>query len=64
MDTKKRALNFLRSNLKEDGLNDGALSFAVRDLLTDLMHICEDEGLSFPELMDSANEVFYEEFED
>ncbi len=61
--TTERLLNFLHSNMKNDGLDDGALQSAVRDVLTDIMHICVDNGFDIKDVLSSSQEVFEEEVE-
>ncbi len=36
-------------------------SSAVRDILTDLMHFCQDNKINFNDTVESAEEVFIEE---
>ena len=40
------------------------MSGAIRDGLTDIMHLCEEEGLDFGEQVEGAKEVYQEEIED
>ena len=57
---KERLMNFLLKNAKQDGTD---LPSAIRDTLTDMMSICEDEGINFNEKVASAEEVLQvEEF--
>lgn len=59
----ERLLAFLQSSMKEDGVDEGALRSGVRDVLTDVMHICVSEGFDLDGIMASAQEVFEEEAE-
>lgn len=44
--------------MNKDGVNN---SSAVRDLLTDVMHFCENQNIDFFEQVQSAIDVFKEE---
>jgi hypothetical protein len=44
--------------MNKDGINN---SSAVRDLLTDVMHFCENQNIDFFERVQSAIDVFKEE---
>ena len=37
---------------------------AIRDILTDMMHICKEQGIDFDERLESAREVYNEELEE
>lgn len=34
---------------------------AIRDILTDMMHICREQGIDFDERLEGAREVYAEE---
>jgi len=34
---------------------------AVRDILTDILHYCDEEAINFPEVLEEATEVYNEE---
>ncbi len=75
-DSTKRLYDFLRKCMVEDGLTDqtvfdesepidrGLLHSSMRDAITDIMHICDKEGMSLQSVMDSAKDVFEEESSD
>jgi len=44
---------------KDEGSPDNRA--AVRDILTDILHYCDEEAIDFPEILDSATEVYNEE---
>lgn len=58
--TQDRTLKILERNGKEDGAE---IRGAIRDMITDLMHICVTEGLDIDDIIESAREVFEEEAE-
>ncbi len=58
--TRKRTLKILEQNGKKDGTQ---IRGAIRDLITDLMHICVEEGIDIHTVFENANEVFEEEAE-
>lgn len=51
---KERLKEFLLKNAEEDGCD---LQAAIRDALTDMMELCEDEGIDFSERVLTAEEV-------
>jgi hypothetical protein len=51
---KQRLLEFVKRNADKDGTD---LKGALRDTLTDMMSVCEEEGIVFEELVASASEV-------
>ena len=62
--TTERFLAFLQNNLKEDGMDEGALRSGVRDVITDILHVCDEEGFDVDLIIESAREVFNEEKEE
>ena len=62
--TTERFLAFLQNNLKEDGMDEGALRSGVRDVITDILHVCDEEDFDVDLIIESAREVFNEEKEE
>jgi len=44
--------------VRRDGTH---ISEAIRDVLTDLMHLCENQKISFEDRVSNAREVFVQE---
>ncbi len=51
---KERLLEFIKKNAEENGTD---LNCSIRDLLTDLIDICEDNKIDFDERVLTAQEV-------
>jgi len=61
----QKSIDLINNIVKEYMDRDGHIneSIATRDLLTDLMHFCEDKDINFQERVQSATDVFTQEEE-
>lgn len=56
--SKENQLQPLLDSAIEEGIEKGP---AVRDILTDVMHLCDKHGLHFQKVLEGASEVYKEE---
>ena len=60
----KESIRKIKQTIHHDYIEIGgadSLFSGIRDILTDIMHLCWEEGLSFKERSESALEVYNEE---
>ena len=58
MELRARLYNLMTEYAVQEGTDPGA---AMRDVLTDLMHIAKMQDFDWPEMVDGAAKVFEEE---
>ena len=58
LDLRRALRQLLHAYAKDVGCTDSA---AIRDALTDLQHLCDEQGLDFVERAAAASQVYAEE---
>jgi hypothetical protein len=61
MELNQKFVDLIHETMMAQGTE---LSFAIRDIMTDLCHICHDSGIDPTERFTEAKEVFEEEIEE